>query len=198
MLSLSSRALRDLSCHRNAGPERPADRAFRTRGSDQRCRGRMRLLSDSTVHASPRPISHRRWRRRSAPGFLRWRGRYPPSPFRSCVCCGVQSGLGQGECVFGEQRVDAGFRAELLFLLGDVEGPLCQVAGLLRGVDTGLRLLKGKLRVPHIEENVLLLLLGGDLALAELRARRGIDRPWPGGCAGDVESVKPTWYSGAE
>ena len=83
-----------------------------------------------------------------------------------------QGGLGNAQVVLRQQRVVARLGAEYLFLLGDVEGVLREIDSLLRGNDSSLRLLQRKLRVTHVEENVLLLLLKRDLALPNCNTAR--------------------------
>src|ERR1700728_1756368 len=93
---------------------------------------------------------------------------------------GIQSRFGDGQSVGGCQSISARLRSELLFLLGDIEGALGQVARFLCCVDASLCLFERELRVPHIEADALLLLFRGDLALPVLEHRSelvGLDLP---------------------
>src|SRR6185437_13241630 len=78
--------------------------------------------------------------------------------------CSRESRFRDSQSVLRDQDIVGGLGSEFLFLFGDIEGTLGQIASLLQGIDTGLSLLESELRVSHVETNALFLLLEGDLA----------------------------------
>ncbi len=104
--------------------------------------------------------------------------------FLLVVCLrSVQGGLGQRERAFRIQRIEAGFRAELLFLFSSVKGLLGKVARFLSCVNLGLSLFKRKLSSCARRSECLSVAAPRRSGSGGIAAQRGIDLPWPGGCA---------------